>query len=143
MIALLVSLALASCSAPADKPANVTVSDAWATASIPGQSSSAAYFTITNSGGDDRLTTVEVSVGKASIHSTSMSGGVMQMRPLDGIAIPAHSTVTLKPGGLHVMIVDVKRPTTAGASFPMTLRFEQSGDRTIDVTVKSAAGMAM
>lgn len=102
--------------------------------------SSAAYFSVANSGGADRLLSVSTPVGDATLHSTAMDNGVMRMRPLDGLDVPANSTVALKPGGTHVMIMGLKQPLAAGSIFPMELKFETSGLRQVKVTVRSAAG---
>jgi hypothetical protein len=74
-----------------------------------------------------------------------MDGGVMRMRPLEGLDIPAQSTFQLKPGGTHIMVAGVKQPLIAGSSFPLALHFERSGDRRINVDVRpaSTAGESM
>jgi len=103
---------------------------------LPGQRSTAAYFTLRNAGGEDRLAGISTPVGRASLHSTSMDGGVMRMRPLDSLAVPADSTLALEPGGTHVMIADVYRPLTAGGTLPLELRFERSGTLKIQAQVR-------
>lgn len=60
------------------------------------------------------------------------------MRPLEGLDIPAQSTVQLKPGGTHIMVTGVKQPLIAGSSFPLALHFERSGKRTVTVSVRPA-----
>ena len=88
------ALLLMSCNQASEPPA-ITVYDAWARATAPGQTSSALYFTIRNEGGADRLLTVSTAAGTATLHSTSMDGGIMRMRALDGVDVAAHSNVTL------------------------------------------------
>ena len=136
LAAALTALLLASCgSEPAPQ---ITVEDAWARAAAPGRASAAAYFTIANTGGGDRLVAVSTPVGTASIHSTSMDGGVMRMRPLDFLDVPAGGTVRLEPGGTHVMLTGLREPLTAGSSLPLTLRFERSGERRLSLEVRGA-----
>jgi copper(I)-binding protein len=140
--AALAALLLASCHASSAPPA-LTVRDAWARATLPGQSSTAAYFTLVNAGGPDRLVSVSSSEGDATLHSTAMANGVMRMRPLDGIDVPEGGTVELKPGGTHVMIMGLRQPLAAGGTLALSLRFAKSGELKIDAAVRSAAGDSM
>ena len=112
----------------------VTVSDARVTA-LP--TSAAAYFTLANSGGRDRLLSVDAGgIGKATIHETSMAGGIMRMRALpQGIEIPAHGRVMLSSGGQHVMIMGLAKPLAAGSHVRLTLRFERQNPVAVDVPV--------
>jgi copper(I)-binding protein len=130
------ALMLASCGTSVDP--DIAVEAAWARATLPGQMSSAAYFTITNKGGEDELMSVSSPAGDASLHSTSMESGVMKMRPLPGLAIPASATVTLAPGGTHVMLMGLKQPLAAGSSIQLDLNFRKSGERRVEATVKAA-----
>lgn len=137
--------ALASCSGADDAPAEIQISEAWARATVPGQTGGAAYLTIANRGdGADRLVGVSTpAAAESSLHSSSNDGGVMRMRALaDGLAIPAGATVRLQPGGNHIMLTGLSRPLAKGGSFPLTLRFERSGERQVKVSVvdPSAAG---
>lgn len=141
-------IALASCSANDPEPAKIEVSNAWARATVPGQSSAAAYLTIANTGdGDDRLLSVSTPIASdASLHSSSSEGGVMRMRALsDGIAIPAGATVKLQPSGNHAMLTGLSAPLAKSSSFPLTLRFERTGERQVSVQVldPSTAGAGM
>ena len=136
--AALAALLLASCQAESVPPA-IAVQDSWARSTASGQTSTAAYFTISNPGGEDRLVGVSSPFGQASLHSTTMDGGVMRMRPVESLEIPARSTVVLKPGGLHVMITGLERPLDAGTAIPLDLSFERAGDRRIEVAVRPAA----
>ena len=124
VISLLAATLLTACNAEA--PPLVTVSEVKVIA-LP--TSAAVYFTLTNSGGRDRLLSVETAgVGKASLHETSMDGDIMRMRAIDGgIEIPARGRVRLSANGRHVMIQDLARPLTAGSSIKLTLRFERQG----------------
>lgn len=104
----------------------VTVSEARVTA-LP--TSAAAYFTLANSGGRDRLLSVAaVGTGKASLHETTMDGDIMRMRMIgNGIGIPARGRVRLSASGKHVMIQDLATPLAAGSNVRLSLRFERQG----------------
>jgi len=139
---LFAALLLASCK-PASSPA-VSVGDAWARATVPGQMGSAAYFTIRNGGGADKLLSVTSPAADASLHSSSIDNGVMRMRPLPALEIPANGAVELKPGGTHVMLMGLKQPLQAGTTLELDLKFEKSGERRVNAEVRPAsAGAAM
>jgi periplasmic copper chaperone A len=109
------------------QPAAVSVTQAWARAT-PGQSTiGTAYATLT-APADDRLLSVATPVaGVAEIHLHTMDNGVMKMRQVDAVPLPAGQAVTLTPGGYHIMLTDLKQPLVAGQSFPLTLTFEKAG----------------
>ncbi|MBA3576807.1 MAG: copper chaperone PCu(A)C [Sphingomonas sp.] len=132
-------LALLACDSKQDSAPAIQPGDAWVRATLPGKSTTAAYFTLRNSGGGDRLLKVSAADGDASLHSTSMDGGVMRMRPLDSLEIPGGAVVALKPGGTHVMIVGLNRPLEAGQELPIALKFERSGTIRVAAVAKSAA----
>src|SRR5205823_7300517 len=98
-------------------------------------------LTIESAGGD-RLTGISTPAAKkAELHTMSMDGNVMKMRPLAGLDLPAGQKVALKPGAVHIMLMGLSEPLRAGQSFPLTLRFEKSGGREINVVVESAGAM--
>jgi copper(I)-binding protein len=116
--------------------------NAWARAS-PGNSDTGAAYVTVRSPSPDRLVAASTPVAKkAELHTMSMSGMVMKMRPVAGIDIPAGQPVALAPGGLHIMLIGLKQPLKAGQSFPLTLDFAKAGARTVDVKVEKvgAAG---
>ena len=123
-IFLLAATLLTACNA---EPAPlVTVSE---TTVIALPTSAAVYFTLANSGGRDRLLSVDAEgVGKASLHETSMDGDIMRMRAIDGgIEIPARGRVRLSANGRHVMIQDLATPLAVGSSVRLKLRFQRQG----------------
>lgn len=136
---ILAALLLASCARGGSAP-EIAVQDGWARATAPGQTSSAAYFTLANTGGADRLLSVSSPVGDASLHSTSMDNGIMRMRPLDALDVPANSSVRLQPGGTHVMLMRLKSPMAPGSNIRVDLRFERSGHRQVELPVRDSAG---
>ena len=137
LIALL--LLLASCGkggAP-----DIQIADAWARETVAGQSGTAGYVTIANRGtGDDRLIGISARAPvTAMLHETSTSGGVSSMRTLaNGVAIPAGGSVSLKPGGAHIMISGLTTPLRQGDTLKLTLRFRRSGDKPVDFKVAPA-----
>lgn len=139
----LAAILLASCSQRSEPPA-INIVDAWARATAPGQTSTAVYFTIRNAGGEDKLLSVASPAGQASIHSTSMTGGIVRMRSVHELDIPAHSTVALKPGGTHVMLTGLKGGLANASLVPLRLTFAKSGDMKIVATVQAQdEGMVM
>ncbi len=115
----------------------------WARAT-PGQAKNgAAYLTIHNAGkADDRLLSAASDVAaRVELHNHVNKDGVMQMRQVEAVAVPAGGMTTLKPGGLHVMLMGLKGPLKEGESFPLTLTFEQAGSTTVQVKVESVGSM--
>ena len=105
------------------------VEGAWARASIGTSRPAAAYFNIVNgSATGDRLVAIGSEVaGSATIHRTVSHDDVMRMEPIGFLPIPAGATVRFAPGGLHVMLMDLKRPLTKGMSITLSLTFERAG----------------
>jgi copper(I)-binding protein len=127
--ALLVSAAAAA------QTANVEITNAWARATPAGAENGAAYLTIVSPSGD-RLTGASSPVAKkAELHQAAMEGGVMTMREVPALDLPAGQPVTLKPGGLHMMLLGLKQPLRAGQSVPLTLQFEKAGTRQVAAAV--------
>jgi periplasmic copper chaperone A len=118
------------------QPAGPEVSNAWARATAPGAQDGVAYLTI-QSPTADRLVGASTPVAKkAELHTMSMQGMVMKMRPMAGLDIPAGQAITLKPGGQHVMLMGLNQPLREGQSFPLTLDFAKAGPRTVTVAVE-------
>jgi copper(I)-binding protein len=142
-LATLVALAF-GLAAPA-LAADVTVgslklSSAWARATPHGAQVGGAYLTITNTGTEpDKLVGGATAVSsKFEIHSMTMDKGVMKMRPVEGgLEIKPGATVTLAPGGYHVMLVGLKKPLTEGEHFKATLEFAKAGKVDVDFVVES------
>jgi periplasmic copper chaperone A len=110
------------------------ITQPWSRATPKGATSGAGYMTITNKGTTpDRVSCVSSDAsGQCQIHSMTMEGGVMKMRPVEGgLEIKPGETITLKPGGFHVMFVDLKHPLERGNKVKVTLKFDNAG--TVDV----------
>jgi copper(I)-binding protein len=135
---LWISLALALGSAlPGGALAQgVQVVDAWSRATPPGTETGVAYFTIRNSGKNDRLLRVSSPVAKvAEMHLSSMKDGVMSMRSLNSVEIGSGAPLSFEPNGRHVMLMGLKRPLKAGEEFPLVLTFANAGPVEVRVRV--------
>ncbi|HEY7985882.1 MAG TPA: copper chaperone PCu(A)C [Methylophilaceae bacterium] len=122
--------------------ADVTISNAWVRDTKPGQEVGAAYMTL-KSPADTQLIKVESqSAGTVEIHEMSMNNGVMKMRMLDTLALPANKAVQLSPGGFHLMLFDMKKPFVSGTQVDMVLTFKDKAGKLskqkITVPVKTA-----
>ena len=113
----------------------VTVAKAWARASIG--KNGAAYFTLANRGKTDvKLVGVTANVARrVELHTHRMDGNIMRMRPLANIVVPAGTSVTLKPGGHHVMLMGLIAPLKEGDAFPLTVVFEKAAKMRISVKI--------
>jgi copper(I)-binding protein len=144
--ACLLSFAAAAGPAAAETPTQPTVQvhSVWSRATPGGAKTAVVYMTLTAEGGADRLVAASTPVAdKAQLHSESMSGGVMQMRPLASLEVKPGATTMLKPGGNHIMLMGLKHPLKAGDSFPLTLAFEKSGKQEVTVHVEKVGAMGM
>ncbi|MBI1175000.1 MAG: copper chaperone PCu(A)C [Sideroxydans sp.] len=115
---------------------DVAVSDAWVRATAPGQDSAAVSLHIT-SVQDARLVAVSSPVSKsAEIHTMKHENGMMMMRAVDDLPLPANKEVVLGSGD-HIMLVGLKQPLKAGDSVPVKLTIELAGKRRQAVEVKA------
>jgi len=120
----------------ADAP---TAQDAWARATPPGSETAAVYLTIRGGRATDRLESARTPrAAMAHLHTVEESGGMMRMRAVDTLSIPAGKDVTLAPQGLHLMLMGIDRPLLAGEHFQVTLHFARGGDLVVDVQVVPA-----
>jgi len=127
--------------------AQVTVKDAWVRATVAQQKATGAFMQL-QSAQDARLISAQSPVAAVvEVHEMSMDGGVMKMRAVPNLALPAGKAVELKPGGYHVMLMDLKGQVKEGDTVPVTLVVEgQDGKRQslkLDVPVRKAAVSAM
>ncbi|MFP8833009.1 copper chaperone PCu(A)C [Hydrogenophaga sp. XSHU_21] len=130
------SLVLAA-SAWAQSP--VQVQDAWARATVASQSATGAFMKLT---APENTRLVEASspvAGIVEIHEMRMEGDVMRMRAVTALPLAAGQTVELKPGGYHVMLMDLKGPLKAGDTVPLSLVFEGANGQRRTQEVKAVA----
>jgi hypothetical protein len=140
-IMLLVAGFVLAASAVSAQTGQLEVDNAWARAT-PGKSATGAAYVTIQSPTADKLVAVSSPVAKkAELHTMSMSGMVMKMRPIAGVDIPAGQAVTLQPGGMHIMLIGLAKPLQTGQSFPLTLNFEKAGTRTVNVAVEKIGAM--
>lgn len=139
LLALVTLLAAAGCSATATSPpGSLSVSGAWvrppATPGLP----AAGYLTIRNQGAaaEVLLGVTSPVAGSVEIHRTTTSSGMTGMQPVDSIHIPAGGTVTLEPGGFHLMLQDVQE-LTVGETVDLVLTFERAGAITVKAEVRN------
>jgi hypothetical protein len=122
MKTLLIALSL---SLPVWALAQTTVADPWVRGTVAQQTASGMFAKITSANGGKLVSASSPVAGVVEIHEMSMDGNTMRMRALpDGLVLPAGQTVELKPGGFHVMLLDLKQPLKAGDKVPVTLTVE-------------------
>lgn len=126
------------------KVGEIEISDPYARAMLPGAKVGGGYLIVTNKGAADRLVSVASDrAPSVQLHEMKMDGGIMVMRQLgEGVAIPANSAVEFKPGGYHVMFLNVTKPFKEGELVKATLTFEKAGSVEVEFQVGSAAGGA-
>ena len=110
----------------ADAP-SVRVANAWARATVPGQNTGAAYVDLTSDRGAALVAAGSPLAGRVELHSMTNDGGVMRMRQLPKVALPAGKTVKLEPNGIHLMLIDLKQPLKPGDKLPLVLSVQSSG----------------
>jgi periplasmic copper chaperone A len=117
--------------------AAVTVNEAWVRATVPGQSVAAGYMKL-RSGEPATLVGIRTPLApEAEVHEMSMQGGVMKMRPVNRLALPAGRVVELKPGGYHLMLMNVRKPLKTGDKVPLTLIIERQDKSREDIEVEA------
>ncbi len=142
---ILLSAALINGAATAQ---TVTVADAWVRATVAAQRATGAFLKLTVQGADATLIAVTSPVaGVTQIHEMAMSKGVMRMREvIGGVPLKAGQIFELKPGGYHIMMMDLKQPVKAGDRVLLSLTFKQAnGQQTttqVDAEVRGLNGQA-
>jgi periplasmic copper chaperone A len=139
LLALLSAVIVSSAAfAGADvKHGNLTIGHPWARATPGAVKNSAAFFTIENKGSADKLIGVTGDVAREiQIHTMITEAGVMKMREIKSLDVPANGKTELKPGGLHIMLIGLKEGLKDGSKFPLTLKFEKAGEVKVTVTAE-------
>jgi len=147
LAALITGLLTAASRAEDVKAGDLVITQAWARATPGGAKVGGGFLTIENKGTvPDKLVGVSADgAGKIEVHEMVMNEGVMKMRPVEGgLTIDPGKTVKLAPGGLHLMMMDLKSPLKKGDKMPVTLQFEKAGKVavTLDVQGVGAQGPA-
>jgi copper(I)-binding protein len=138
LVLLLTLILLASAPARAEdvRVGDIVISAAWGRPSV-GSSPAAIYLTLRNDGGAaDRLVGVVTPVaGMAMIHESYTEDGIARMRMLDAIELAPGQTVTLEPGGVHIMLTGLPAPLKTGAVVPVDLTFEKAGTGRVEARI--------
>ena len=122
---LAIALSVVSMLASAQTAA-VKVDGAWARATVPGQKGTGAFMTLTAKEGTRLVGVSSPAAGVAEVHEMKMENDVMKMRAVAGVDLPAGQAVSLKPGGYHLMLMDLKAPLQKDSTVPITLRFKDA-----------------
>jgi copper(I)-binding protein len=118
---------------------DLTITEAWSRAAGPG-GTGAGYLTIGNRGGAaDRLLSASSPAARSvELHNHIREGDVMRMRQVPAVEIPAGGSVTLRPGGLHLMLIGLTGPLRQGETVPVTLTFERAGTAQVNLAIQAA-----
>ena len=109
--------------------AQIQIEKPWARATVPGAKVGGGYMTIRNAGVADKLVSASSpAAAKVELHVHINDNGVMSMREVPGYEVPAKGAFELKPGGAHLMFMDLKRPFKEGDKVPVKLKFEKAGE---------------
>ena len=122
------------------------ITSPWVRPTAPGAKVGGAFMTVVGGKEADRIVSGSSPVAAVvELHTHIMEGGVAKMRAIPAIDVPAGGKVELKPGGLHIMLINLKAPLKAGEAVPLKLRFEKAGEIEVNVpvTAQAPAGMTM
>ena len=122
--------------------AQTTVTDPWVRSTVAPQKATGLYAQITSAQGGRLVSVTSPMAGVVEIHEMKMDGDVMRMRAVPDLALPAGKAVALKPGGFHVMLMDLKQPLKAGDSVPVTLVVEGADKKRETIDIKAAVRAA-
>ncbi|MFO1273603.1 MAG: copper chaperone PCu(A)C [Rubrivivax sp.] len=135
MIATTLASALFVLSAAAS--AQTTVKDPWVRGTVAQQKATGMFAQVTSANGGKLVSASSPVAGVVEIHEMAMEGNVMKMRAIPGLDLPAGKAVDLKPGGYHVMLMDLKQQLKAGDTVPVTLVIEGKDGKRETVEVKA------
>jgi copper(I)-binding protein len=119
--------------------AQTTITDAWVRGTVAQQKATGLFGVITSAQGGRLVSASSPVAGVVEIHEMAMTGTTMTMRPVaGGLALPAGQAVVFKPGGYHVMLLDLKAPLTEGETVSITLTFEDAGTVVVEAPVRAS-----
>ena len=122
--------------------AQTTVAEPWVRSTVAPQKATGLYAQITSTQGGRLVSVTSPVAGVVEIHEIKMDGDVMRMRAVPDLALPAGKAVALKPGGYHVMLMDLKQALKAGDSVPVTLVVEGADKKRETIEIKAAVRAA-
>jgi copper(I)-binding protein len=133
--ALVLALATSAQAEPS-RIGDIVVEQAWARATTPSAKIGATYLVLKNTGSQpDRVLSMEAPVASHAVaHQTRQEGDVSRMSEADPLSIPPGGALKMKPGGMHIMLMELNSGLKVGQQFPLTITFEKAG--TIEVPVK-------
>jgi copper(I)-binding protein len=137
LVAVVAVALVAGCTA---STGTVSASDAWARMSMGMDRAAAAYLVLTNDTGaaDALIGATTAAAATVEIHETSSdASGMTGMHPVDELALPAGATVTLEPGGYHLMLIDLTGDLVVGQTIELTLDFEAAPDLTVTAEIRA------
>jgi copper(I)-binding protein len=117
--------------------AQTTVTDAWVRGTVAQQKATGLFAKITSVNGGKLVAASSPIAGAVEVHEMVMEGNVMKMRPVPALELPAGKVVELKPGGYHVMLLELKQPLKAGDTVPVNLVVEGKDGKRESVEVKA------
>ena len=144
-LSLLAAGLMVSLGALAGAADSVTVQDPYVRLAPPNAPATGAFMVIRN-GGDKDVKVIKASNPASKVtelHTHLNEGGVMKMRPVPAIEVKAKGEAVLKPGGLHVMLIDLKAPMKEGDVVPSTLGFDDGSSKPVDAKVVRPTAAAM
>lgn len=120
--------------------AELAAHNAWVRLVPPVSNISAAYMMLHNNGGQDQVISGATSpvAADVEVHETSMKDGVMRMSEAKNLTVPAAGHIMMKPGGYHIMLINLKRPLKEGELVPITINFQSGQALTLEAPVKAA-----
>lgn len=135
---LLVVLGLGACQPPPRNNPTVQVEGAHIKALAPGQTRAAAYFILHNHGQQDlQMLHVEAQVAaEAQVHRHIHENGLMKMRQVRHLLVPAGAKLVFEPGGYHLMLLDISEPPAVGSQFTVTMEFDGADKLSFPVEVR-------
>jgi len=127
------------------KVGSIKIENAYVRATAPGQPAAGAFMKIENGAAADQLVSASSpAAGEVQLHQMSMEGNVMKMGQVKDIAVPANGSVDLKPGGYHIMLMNIKAPLKVGETVPVKLKFAKAGEVEVKLPVNAvSSGMNM
>lgn len=134
-------LALATLALSAAANAQVDAKNVWARATVQGQMATGAFMTLTAKEPARLVGAASPVAGVVEIHEMAMQGNVMRMRAVEGIDLAAGKPLELKPGGYHVMLMDLKRALKPGERIPVELRFETKDKKQFTLPLEAEVRM--
>lgn len=139
LAALAACLALHGANARGDD--SPRIANAWVRATAPGQTITGAFLEVTSPVRATIVSAESDAAGSAEIHLSAMENGVMRMREVEKVSLPANQAVKFAPGGYHIMLIDLKKTLVAGDKLPLALTFERpdksKSQVTFDATVRA------